>query len=60
MACSLLRECFLIPETCSVLSCHPTDFARGKAILSVQSFVASFGLNTIHFAKKRELAEWNL
>lgn len=52
MACGFLREGFLIPETCPVLSCSPTDFARGKAILSVQSSVTSLGLNTICFAKR--------
>lgn len=47
-------------EPILVLLCHPTNFARHKAILSAQTFAALRGPNTIHFRKKSELAERNL
>lgn len=53
MACSLLRVCFLTPETCSVLLCRPANIARHTATLSVRSSVALLGPNTIHFEKNR-------
>lgn len=58
IVCSILRVRFLISETCSVPLCHPTNFGPCKAIWLVQPCVTLLGLNTVHFWKKRELAEW--